>query len=515
MSRWRGSVHLRIAAFICLVSVVATGCGTRRTDADLAAAARGAAANEAGSTVSTGGDVAAGGPTESTEATSPGLEATTGPTGGRSDSPGPDAAGSRTTASVASRGPAATSDSRRASAGDTSATGATQPARQSAAGPSPAAVGNSGSQPKAGSPRGSISIGSVGTLSGVLGEMSKGSVPAVQAWAKWMNDRGGVAGHLIEVSVIDDGGDPARHRAAIQQLVEQHGAIAIVNDLGIQGLQEDSIRYLEQKRVPVVGGDALNELWYSSPMVFPQMPAGNAKLWSQMVAAVNTAGKGSKFGLITCQEAQICRDAVRWWPEYAKRLGLQVAYQTQVSLTQPNFTAECLAARNAGVEILFLGLDTNSERRVAANCSQQGYHPTFGLVQTNAGMAAEGGFDGSVFPSNVFPWMVTDTPAAAEFHQVMARYAPNQPLSYDVATGWVAAKLFERATAKLGENPTGEDVLRGLWSLRDDTLGGLTAPLTFPEGQKASPTFCYWPVRIKGGQWTAPQGSQPICQSRQ
>jgi branched-chain amino acid transport system substrate-binding protein len=79
----------------------------------------------------------------------------------------------------------------------------------------------------------------------------------------------------------------------------------------------------------------------------------------------------------------------------------------------------------------------------------------------------------------------------------------------------VAAKLFERAAAKLGENPTGEDVLRGLWSLRDDTLGGLTVPLTFREGQRASPTFCYWPVRIQGGQWTAPQGSQPICQSRQ
>ena len=46
-----------------------------------------------------------------------------------------------------------------------------------------------------------------------------------------------------------------------------------------------------------------------------------------------------------------------------------------MSLTQPNFTAECLAARNAGLTFLMLGMDTNSERRVISSCAQQGYNP--------------------------------------------------------------------------------------------------------------------------------------------
>ena len=79
-------------------------------------------------------------------------------------------------------------------------------------------------------------------------------------------------------------------------------------------------------------------------------------------------------------------------------------------MTQPNFTAECLAARNAGVEFLMLGMDTNSQRRVVASCEQQGYRPVFGLVQARAEMAGDRGIDGAVLVSNVFPF--SGVPAA-------------------------------------------------------------------------------------------------------
>lgn len=351
-------------------------------------------------------------------------------------------------------------------------------------------------------------------MSGFVGEMFKGSLTAVQIWAKAVNDRGGVAGHPVQVMVVDDGGDPARHRAGIQQLVEKDGVLAIVGDNGFLALREDSVKYVEQKGVPIIGGDALNDLWNSSPMMFPQMAGGNYKLWSQMVAAADTAGKGGKFGYILCTEGPICQDALKWWPEYAKRNGLEVVYGSQMSMTQPNFTAECLAARNAGVEFLMLGMDTNSERRVIASCAQQGYKPVFGLVQVRAEMAADKGIDGAVVVSNVFPWVSTDTPATREFHDVMSRYAPNLGIAYDVSQGWVTAKLFEKAAAGISDNPTSAEVLKGLWAMKGETLGGLSSPLTFTQGQPATPVTCYWPVRAQGGKWTAPLGSQGVCKAR-
>jgi branched-chain amino acid transport system substrate-binding protein len=354
----------------------------------------------------------------------------------------------------------------------------------------------------------------VGTISGFVGEMFKGSLTAVQIWARAVNDRGGVVGHPVEVRVVDDGGDPARHKAGIQQLVEKDGVLAIVGDNGFLALREDSVRYVEQKGVPIVGGDALNDLWFNSPMMFPQMAAGNYKLWSQMVAAADTAGPGGKFGYILCTEGPICQDALKWWPEYAKRNGLQVVYGSQMSMTQPNFTAECIAARNAGVQFLMLGMDTNSERRVIASCAQQGFNPVFGLVQVRAEMAADKGIDGAVVVSNVFPWVEADTAATREFHDVMAKYAPNLGIAYDVSQGWVTGKLFEKAAANLGDNPTSADVLKGLWAMKGETVGGLTAPLSFTQGQPPAPVTCYWPVRAQGGRWTAPLGAQGVCKPR-
>ena len=314
--------------------------------------------------------------------------------------------------------------------------------------------------------------------------------------------------------VYDDGGDPARHRAGIQQMVEKEGVVAIVGDNGFLALREDSVRYVEQKRVPIVGGDALNDLWFNSPMMFPQMAAGNYKLWSQMVAAADTAGPGGKFGYILCSEGPICQEAQKWWPEYAKRNGLTVVYGSQMSMTQPSFTAECLAAKNAGVQFLMLGMDTNSERRVIASCTQQGYHPIFGLVQVRAEMAADKGIDDAMLVSNVFPFPSGDSPAAQEFQQAMAKYAPGAGVAYDFSQGWVTAKLFEKAAANLPDNPTPADILKGLWAMKNETLGGLAAPLTFSQGQPATPVTCYWPVRAKGGKWVAPLGAQSICKPR-
>jgi branched-chain amino acid transport system substrate-binding protein len=318
----------------------------------------------------------------------------------------------------------------------------------------------------------------------------------------------------VSVSVVDDGSDPARHRAALQDLVEKRGVIAFVGNVSVFGMQQGSIDYLTQKRVPVVGGDRLNEAWYSSPMLFPQASAGTAVLWTQMVDVAQTFGTGTKIGFISCQELQMCRDALANWPGYAQRNGLEPVYRAQVTLTQPNFTAECLAAQRAGVKVLQVGMDNNSTRRVAASCAQQGYKPVISLVQTSVDMPDEPGLDQALFTSEVFPWVAEDTEAAKEFHQVMRQFAPSVPPSFDLASGWVAAKLFEKAAARIGDNPAASDILEGLWSLQGDNLGGLTGPLTFAREQKASPVFCHWVMRIEGKKWLAPQGSTAVCRPR-
>jgi branched-chain amino acid transport system substrate-binding protein len=348
--------------------------------------------------------------------------------------------------------------------------------------------------------RATIRIGVVGTLSGV-GGTQRGSARAVQAWAQWRTANGGLGGHPVEVIVVDDGGDPARFRSALQELVEQRGVVAFVGNPSGFTLTEGAVSYLESKRVPVIGGDRLGDLWNSSAMLFPQASAGDAVIWNHMVNAHRLGGDGAAVGWVTCQEAQICRDADRLWQEYAPALGLDVRYRAQVSVAQPNFTAECTRAMQAGVEHFILGTDANSIRRLANDCARQGYHPSFGVLQTSDDQAREPALDGGYFASATFPWVAKGTPATREFHQVMETYAPNVELSAHASSGWVAAKLFERAAQGIADPSDSAQILEGLWSIRDETLGGLTSALTFVRDQPAPHVHCFFAMHIRSGAW--------------
>jgi len=94
----------------------------------------------------------------------------------------------------------------------------------------------------------------------------------------------------------------------------------------------------------------------------------------------------------------------------------------------------------------------------------------------------------------------------------MRTYAPTLALSGHASSGWVAAKLFERAAANLGPSPTSAQMLGGLWSISNDTLGGLTAPLTFVRDQPAPPRYCFFPMGIEARRWVA-YSSQATCEA--
>src|SRR5205823_1078432 len=155
-------------------------------------------------------------------------------------------------------------------------------------------------------------------------------------------------------------------------------------------------------------------------------------------------------------EAQACTEADRIGTQFATELGLQLVYRGRSSLAQPDYTAECLAARNAGVQVWQIGLDPPSISRVAAACARQGYRPIFathaGLILDRQGKNPNLG--GMIGHTNVFPYFQRNTPATAEFQAAVKRFAPNADLGVGMATGWTSGKLFERAAMGLPERPS-------------------------------------------------------------
>src|SRR5439155_16314838 len=159
-------------------------------------------------------------------------------------------------------------------AGSGSATPAARPGTGTGSAPPPSAVPTPGAPPAPGGNLDPIRIGSVGTLSGPAGALLKDAVLAVQVWVKWKNAGGGLGGHTIEYSVADDGADPARHRALVQDFVERRKVIAFVqNQEGLVG--PSAADYPTQHGIPVVNTEGGGNYPYDSPMYFPTTSSGD------------------------------------------------------------------------------------------------------------------------------------------------------------------------------------------------------------------------------------------------
>jgi branched-chain amino acid transport system substrate-binding protein len=331
-----------------------------------------------------------------------------------------------------------------------------------------------------------------------------------------INAAGGLGGHQVRLEVADDGTDPARHRALVQEFVERRGVVAFVYNAAVFSGQA-SVEYLDAHKIPVVGGSG-TEPWYTtSPMFFTQIIAGEVAIEATTASYARSAKAANltKMGLVTCSDGvQVCEDTARSVPRYASKYGVQLAYQGKASLAAPDFTANCLAARNAGVQILYLALDANSYQRFGRSCASVDYHPRYGVAQPVmlAELARDPNLQGSPGVSYTAPFFFDPNPAIAEFHRAMSQYAAASALTGSASLGWSAAKLLQAAARRLSAVPSSADILDGVWALNGEDLGGLTAPLRFKRDGPTVPPVCYWQVVVADNSYQSPDNGVRHCE---
>lgn len=167
-----------------------------------------------------------------------------------------------------------------------------------------------------------------------------------------------------------------------------------------------------------------------------------------------------------------------------------------------------------------MAMDGASIGRVARSCAAIGYHPEFitnGLV-----LSPQNAQDPDIrhntlaSSSAIAPWMLDDTAGQKEYHAAIAKYAPGLTPDADSIYAWAAGKLVEAAAHGLGAKArtaavTTADLMTGLGTIHNETLDGLTPPMTFSPGQKSAPLIdCVYFELLSDKGWTA-LSSKPQC----
>jgi branched-chain amino acid transport system substrate-binding protein len=339
---------------------------------------------------------------------------------------------------------------------------------------------------------------------------------AIVAWAKWVNAHGGINGHPVKLIQKDNKGDQAQAVSLVKQLVENNHVIAFVSNQD-GSLNTGYADYLKEKGIPVLGGSIFTlEPWISNPMFYPQAITAIPQI-TALVAIAKQAGY-KKLGSLACAEAAQCKLANDLMKSLAAKGGIGYAYGGLVSSTAPDYTATCLAAKDAGADILALLIATADQgNKIANDCARQNYKPGWlipgeaigpGYLKTNA-------FNNAYNAAGVQPWFSKD-PTMKDFHAAMKKYTKinfqkdDEPLTAPDA--WVSGLMFQKAVELSGAKgvPTTADILKGLSLFNNETLGGVAGGLSYPNlGSKN--VYCYFTIKIKKQKFTLPNGARTSC----
>jgi branched-chain amino acid transport system substrate-binding protein len=366
----------------------------------------------------------------------------------------------------------------------------------------------------------------IGTIAGVTGPYAAsvgGAFKLDTAWEKWTNAHGGVNGHPVDIIQKDDTGVPATGISVAKDLFANNDVIAIVGPTSNTENAWQSL--ITPAGIAVIGGQINSIANESIPNVFPTgtTQSGYGKA---ILNALSVVGGKQNVAVLYCTEAPACKVQADSISTAATQFAAdvnnaKVVYKAAIAGSAPNYTANCLAAKQAGADAMFTSDGASVNLRVYNDCAAQGLK-----VQI---AASSGSFDptwltasstaGTQLVQTDFPHFAKDLPSQQAFQSAIQQYAPDlvgsNLLNGGLSADWAALEVWKAAMekAKTGDHPTRADVLKAMRALPAGfTIDGITPPLTYDTaGGVNPPIYCYFGGTINNGAYATTNGGKSIC----
>lgn len=360
----------------------------------------------------------------------------------------------------------------------------------------------------------------IGTLGGYTGSQasSQGLIDeTMKVWEDYTNTHGGVNGHPVKLIIKDEANDPAKALQAVKELIDEDHVVAIVGHASL--VSATWVDYAAKKQVPVIGGVPIEATSFSNPNVFPTGANVVSMIVGQFIRMDDAGLK--KMAIMYCAESPICATLPPLATAAAALVSpdLSISYDTKVSATQPSYNAECLAAKDSGADAMFPGLNASGVMALTSGCAKVGYKPINVAQMTVFGATsfANPALDKSLLVSPTFNYLDDSDDTVKTFLDAMEVSDPdilkNPQFTVNTLWAWLGGEMFKKVAEKadLGPTSTTADVYKGVYQIKDETLGGAIAPTTYVKGK---PTFnsCFFEVSIEKG---APKTdkAEPTCLS--
>lgn len=371
-----------------------------------------------------------------------------------------------------------------------------------------------GSAPAGAASGSPVVIGDLCSCTGPEASTISQTTNVMEAWASWVNSHGGLGGHPVQLMVKDDGYSPTNAVVDAQDFVSAH--VAAIFDNSDEDPSWGPIA--EKAGIPVLGGQETDSGW-QNPDFYP--PGGTFNYTNANGAIMEKKAGIKNLAVLYCAEVAICKESTDDGKPVAAKYGIKYVYESAIGFAAPNYTAECLAAKEAGAKAMTVGDASAVVEKVVENCATQGYTPIQTSSDGTVAIAWLGikAFDGNLDTQSDLPWFVHDS-ATQTMYAALDKYAPGVPKGPNfgevVLQSWADGALLQEAvkTAKATSSTaiTSALIKQGLYGLpAGDTLGGLApSALHYVKGQPAN-NSCFYEMGIQNSKFVWLNSHKPIC----
>jgi branched-chain amino acid transport system substrate-binding protein len=354
-----------------------------------------------------------------------------------------------------------------------------------------------------------VVIGVVGSFTGPAASTLGPLQPAFNAWGKSVNSAGGIRGHKVELIVKDVGSVPGpAGLTAVKELIGQDHVVAVIS---ADVTQETWLPYASGQGVPVIVA-SLGDT--SGPDIF-QTSSSEIAAGYEIVQQAKTVGPSLGFGF--CVEVPDCGSLADLLKAFAKDIGgVNVGVVAALPAASPDFTAFCLQLKNAKVESYYLATASATISRVTKNCAADGVTavPLLSAANGNASWVNDPAYEGALVNDFSAPFFDTANPAMKAYRDAIDKYAPEISASASSSStplqAWVGGQAVLTAANKVNGPITSAALKAALYTFKDETLGGLSVPLTFDQSNPSLST-CLYEWKISNGQRIVLNGGEPRC----
>jgi branched-chain amino acid transport system substrate-binding protein len=355
-----------------------------------------------------------------------------------------------------------------------------------------------------------IVIAVLGDNSGSLAQQFGPGQYGAEAYADVVNAAGGVDGHDIVIKNYDDAGSPQTTLANAHAAVAA-GAVGIAASEPFLAAAEP---YLGGLGMPIAGVP-FDPTYFKYSSFFSTI--GNYFATAPIGTAVQTylinVQHAHKIAVVSSNVASTAAQS-KASAAVATKLGADVVYQNY-NVDQTN-TAALLsvaqAIKSSGAQAVIANLFATQAPALQVDLSNAGSQAKVVegiLIENNYPQQYGSAVAGLSFEYTQAPPYATGIPAIRQFLKEMNAKFPSYTYSAIALTSYDSVAVLVRGmqiAASKHEPLTRKNIAAALNTLHNDTIFGLTAPLSYP-AMRTQPSPCTAFVQIRNGKWAQSSGT--------